>query len=93
MRTVLASYETNTCHPFIDKPGILSGAEMTIVINPAWKDIIVYRATPAFKPCQQAGSGVRQQFKLNRPACLLLHHDRALSDLKSDTHSMFGAGA
>src|SRR5436309_2056370 len=54
---------------------------MSVMIYTARKDIFVHCATAAFKPCQQAGSGVRQQFELNRPTCLLLHHDYARSDL------------
>ncbi|NKJ43705.1 hypothetical protein FHW94_003194 [Novosphingobium sp. SG720] len=54
---------------------------MTIVINPAWKDIIVHSATPPFEPRQQAGPGIRKKFKLNRPPRFLLHHDCSRSDL------------
>lgn len=43
---MLASHQTAPCHPFVDKPGILAGAEMPFMINPAWKDIIVHSAPP-----------------------------------------------
>ena len=52
---ILASHQTDPCHPFIDKPGILAGAEMPIMINPAGKDIVVHRAAPPLKPSEQAG--------------------------------------
>ncbi len=41
------------------------------------------RAAPALEPCQQAGPSIWQQFELNGPACLLLHHDCPRSDLTS----------
>jgi hypothetical protein len=53
------------------------------MINPAWENIIVHCAAPAFKPCQQARSSIWQQFELNGPACLLLHYDCPRSDLPS----------
>jgi hypothetical protein len=37
MGAVLASHPADTGHPLIDKPGILTGAKMAIVVNPAGK--------------------------------------------------------
>jgi hypothetical protein len=54
---------------------------MPIMINPAGKDIVVHCAAPPFKPRQQAGPSVWEQFELNRPTGFLLHHDRTRSDL------------
>lgn len=51
------------------------------MINPARKNIIVHCTAPAFKPGQQTGPSVRQQFKLYWSACFLLHHDCPRSDL------------
>ena len=51
VRAILASHKTDAGHPFIDKPCILAGAEMPIMIDPAGKDIVVHRAAPPFKPC------------------------------------------
>jgi len=51
------------------------------MINPARKDIIFHRTSPAFEPRQQAGPSILQQFELHRPTCFLLHHDCARSDL------------
>lgn len=47
---IFASYQTNPSHPFINEPGILPRAEVTIMVNPAWEDIIIYRAAPSLKP-------------------------------------------
>ncbi len=81
VRTIFASHQTDPCYPFIDKAGILTCADMPIVIDPARKDIIVHCAAPALEPRQQAGPSVGKQFELNRPTCFLLHHDCARSDL------------
>ncbi|MEG3178682.1 helix-turn-helix domain-containing protein [Sphingomonas sp. RB3P16] len=40
MRAILASHQTYAGYPFIDKPCVLAGAEMPIMINPAGKDMI-----------------------------------------------------
>ena len=68
-------------HPFIDKLGILTCADMPIVIDPARKDIVVHRATSAFQPRQQAGPSAGKQFELNRPTDFQLNHDCSRSDL------------
>ncbi len=81
--TILTSHQAEARHPFIDKAGILAGAEMAIVINTARKDKTVHRAAPPIEPSQQAGPGVWEQFELNRPTCFLLHHDRTRSDLST----------
>ena len=84
MGSIFASYQTDPNHPLIDKPSILAGADVPIVIDPARKDVIVHSATPTLKPCQQASPGIRQQLKLNRTACLLLHYDCPRSDLPAN---------
>ena len=76
VRAILASHHADPCHPFIDEPGILAAAEMPIMINSAGKDIVVYRAAPPLKPSQQAGTGVREEFELNRTTCFLLRGDK-----------------
>lgn len=78
---ILASHQTHPCHPIIDEPGILAGAEMPITINPAGKDIIVNRAAPPLKPSEQAGTSVWEQFELDRPTRFLLHHNCPRADL------------
>lgn len=83
VRAIFAAHQTNPGYPFVDKPGILPGAEMTTVINPAWKDVIVHSAAPSLKPRQQAGPGIGEKFELNRPTRFLLHDDGPRSDLPS----------
>ncbi len=83
MRPILASHETDTCYPFVDGARVLAGAEMPTTINPAGKDIIVHRAAAPIQPSQKARPSIRQQFELNRPSRLLLHHDCPRSDLSA----------
>jgi hypothetical protein len=52
------SHQANSRHPLIDKPGILPGAEVTIVIYSAWEDVLVHRAATPLKPGQQTGPGI-----------------------------------
>ena len=81
MGTIFTSHQADPSHPFINKAGILPGAEMAVVINPAREDVIVDRSASPFEPCQQTGSSIREQLELNRPTCFLLHHDCARSYL------------
>jgi hypothetical protein len=74
MGAIFTSDKANPRHPFVDKSGVLASAEVAITVHTTWEDIIVYRAAPTFKPCQQAGPGVGQQFELNRASRFLLHH-------------------
>lgn len=83
MGAIFTSHQAYPRHPFIDEPGILAGAEVAVVIYPAWRDIILHRAAAAFKPCQHAGPGIREQFELNRPTGFLLHHDCARPNLSA----------
>jgi len=34
VRTILTPHQTDPSHPFIDEPGVLTGAEMPIMIDP-----------------------------------------------------------
>lgn len=81
VRTVFTSDQTDPCHPFIDKPGVLASAEMPITIDPTGEDVVVHRAAPPLQPSQQAGASVWKQLELNRSACFLLHDNRSRSDL------------
>jgi hypothetical protein len=47
------------------------------VIDPAREDKFFKRTAPAFEPSQNAAAGGLKEFKLNRPAGLLLDDDRA----------------
>jgi hypothetical protein len=50
------------------------------MVRSAWKDEIVQRTASTFQPLEQARPCGFKQFKLNRPAGLLLDDDGALSD-------------
>jgi hypothetical protein len=45
---------------------------MSRVVSAAWEGVILDRAAPAFQPSLEAGPSRFQQFKLDRPASLLL---------------------
>ncbi|TWC95158.1 hypothetical protein FB595_1871, partial [Sphingobium sp. AEW010] len=66
-----------------DRAGILPCAEVTVIVNPAWKHIIIDRAASPLKPRQQAGPGIGEKFELNRSTRFLLHDYCACSDLPS----------
>lgn len=83
MGAIFTSHQADPSHPFINKAGILPGAEMAIVINPARKDVIVHRSASPFEPRQQARPSVRQQLELNGPTRFLLHHDCPRPDLSA----------
>ena len=51
------------------------------MIDPAGKNVVVYRAASSIEPGQQAGPSVWQQFELNGPTCFLLHDYRTRSNL------------
>lgn len=76
-----ASQQTHPSHSFVNKTSILAGAEMAIAINPAWKDIIVYRTAAPFKPRQEAGVSIGKQLELHGTTGFLLHYDGARADL------------
>jgi len=81
VRAILTSHQADPCHPFVDEPGILTGAKMPFMIDLAGKDVILHRATPPLEPSQQAGASVRKQLELNWSSSFLLHHDCPSSDL------------
>ena len=83
MRAILASYETDTCYPLVDKPRVLAGAEMPIMINPAGKDIIVHSSAAPIQPSEQTCPSIRQEFDLNGPPRFLLHHNCSRSHLSA----------
>ncbi len=80
---ILTSHQSDPCHPFVDEPSILAGAEMPLMIDPAGKDVVLHRAASPLEPCQQAGASVWKKLELNWSPCFLLHDDRPRSDLSA----------
>jgi hypothetical protein len=80
MRAVIFSAQPSAGHPFVDQPGVLSGAEMLRAVVPARESIVVERAATMLKPRLDAGSRRLKQFELHGPAGLLLHHRRPRPD-------------
>jgi len=42
---------------------------MTVMIDPAGKDVVVQYTAPPIKPSQQAGASVWETFERNRASC------------------------
>jgi hypothetical protein len=80
MRAVIFSAQPSASHPFVDQPGVLSGAKMLRAVVPARESIVVERAATMLKPRLDAGSRRLKQFELHGPAGLLLHNRRPRPD-------------
>jgi hypothetical protein len=80
MRAVIFSAQPSAGPPFVDQPGVLSGAETLRAVVPARESIIVERAATMLKPSLDAGSRRLKQFELHGPAGLLLHNHRPRPD-------------
>jgi hypothetical protein len=48
--SVLAHVQTDGCDPIINKPGILAGAQMAEIVDPAREDEVVMCAAAALEP-------------------------------------------
>ncbi len=77
MGAVVLRAQSDPGHPFINEPGVLPGADVVHVINPARKDELVECAASAFEPSQNAATGGLKELELNGLAGLLLDDDRA----------------
>jgi hypothetical protein len=53
--TVILPPQANASDPFVDKPGILSGAYVLGVIDPARESVVVERSATALQPSKDAG--------------------------------------
>jgi hypothetical protein len=77
MRPVILRPQSNSGHPLINEPGILPGADMVGVVDPARKGELVNCSVSAFELGENAAAGGFEEFKLNGPSGLLLDDDRA----------------
>jgi hypothetical protein len=57
MRAVILAPKADGCYPLVHEPGKLPSADVFRSISSARKDIIIERATSAFQPVLEAGSG------------------------------------
>ena len=80
MRAVFRVVRAYCTDPFVDQSGVLAGAEVTHITDPAREDEIVQRATTAVEPCQQCFARFGHQFELNGSMGLLLDHRRSISN-------------
>jgi hypothetical protein len=75
MCSVVLAPEPYTCHPFIYQTGVLSGAYVRFMVDPAGKSVIIKPAPSTPKPSQNAGTCWFKQFELYRPSSLSLNDD------------------
>lgn len=81
MSAALGALEADRGHPFVYQPSILPSVQVTRVIDPARKGVIVNRTAATFQPSKQAGPDIGRQFELHRATGLLLNNDRTSSNL------------
>ena len=81
MRSVVFPPQPNSRNPLVYETGVLPRADVNGVVNPARKDEVVERASPAFEPSEEAGAGGLKEFELNGATGLLLNDDRSRSNL------------
>ena len=72
VRALVLAPQPDRSHPLVDKPGILSSADVVRVIGAAREGVVVERPTPVFQPSLEAGASRFEQLKLDPAACLLL---------------------
>lgn len=89
---IFAWHQADPAHPFINKSGVLAGAELPVAIDLLWEEVFVKNVAPALEPRRKTGTGIRQKLERNRTACFLLHHHCACSNRHSiynvpDLHS------
>lgn len=80
MRSIFVRWQADRGDPFIDEAGILSGAQVTGSIDPAWKCEVVNAAASPFEPGEQAGSRIGGDFELNWSSRFLLDDHRSRAD-------------
>jgi hypothetical protein len=72
--------KTDCPNPLVNQSGILARAEMAHVIDTAWEDEIVMRASSAVEPLQKSLARLGHDFELDGTLGFLLHDCRPISD-------------
>src|ERR1700678_3093234 len=75
MGTVVLPAQSDRSDPFVDEPGILPGADMIGMINPAREGVVVESATSTFEPSEQTATGRLEELELNGATGFLLNYD------------------
>jgi hypothetical protein len=75
MRSVTFPPQTNSDDPLVYETSVLSCADMDSVVNPARKDEVVERASPAFEPSEDTVADGLREFELNGSPSFLLNDD------------------
>ncbi len=77
MRSVVLPFQPNSGNLLVYQTGVLPCTDVSAMVDPARKDVVVERAFPAFEPGENAGAGGFKKFELNRPPGFLLNDDRS----------------
>lgn len=80
MRAIILAPKADAGDPFINQPGILSGAQMIGPVKAAWKGEFIKAAATPFKPSEDRRAGRLEDLELHRPLGLLLNDHRSMSD-------------
>ncbi len=76
VRPVILPAQSDPGDPFVDEPGVLSGADMSGLVNPARKCKVVESAASPFKPSEDARPGRLKKLELHRSPGFALDNDR-----------------
>src|SRR5690606_31709753 len=83
MGAIFLRRQPDCSDPLVHQPGVLTGAQMTIVHYTAWKGVVIDRPAASLKPSKQAGPCVSGDLELDGSACLLLDYHRPSSNGRS----------
>jgi len=81
MCSVIALVEANHRNPLVNNSRVLPCAQMTEVVDPAWKHEVIERSASVFKSALQSGAGFCHDFKPDGSAGLLLDDGCAIPDV------------
>ena len=81
--SIVLAPQTNRGHPFVNKPGILSSAEMIGVVDPTGEGIVIDRSSPPPKPGKHASPDLSRDLELYGTSGLLLNDHGTSSNFRA----------
>ena len=84
VRAVVVSAQADGCHPHVDQPSVLTGADVRGMVDPAREDEVVHCATATLQPREDAALSGIEELELRGPAGLLLDDDRSRANAIAD---------
>lgn len=75
MCPVVFPAQSDSRDPLVNKASILACADVIGVIDSAWKDKVVERASAAIEPSEDTAAGGLEEFELDGPTGFLLSND------------------